>query len=189
MEKIICKQLISALEKSKRISDNQFGFWANCSTVTLLLSAIHDWSSCLEHRSTTHCCFLDFAKAFDSVPHEHLLKLQCLGITGELLQWLRSFLICRFQQVVINGNYCDWPPVKSGIPQGSVLGPLLFFIYIDDLHTVVNNSILQLFANDVALYQEIKSSADCLILQQDLDNIYSWTTKWQLCLHLNVGYS
>lgn len=69
MEKIIRKQLISALEKSKHTSDNQFGFHANHSTVTLLLSAIHDWSSCLEHHSTTHCVFLDFAIAFDSVSH------------------------------------------------------------------------------------------------------------------------
>ena len=97
MEKVICKRLISALEKTGRISDNQFGFCANHSTVTLLLS-IHDWSSCLERRSTTHCVFLDFAKAFDSVPHEHLLlKFHCLGITGQLLQWLQSFLTCRFQ--------------------------------------------------------------------------------------------
>ena len=83
MEKIICKKLIIALEKSKRISDNQFGFCANCCTVTLLLSAVHDWSSCLEHHSITHCVFLDFAKTFDSLPHEHLLlKLQSLGITA-----------------------------------------------------------------------------------------------------------
>ena len=97
MERIICKQLISALERSGCISDNQFGFRANRSTVTLLLSAIHDWSLCLERRSSTHCVFLDFAKVFDSVPHEHLLlKLQCLGITGQLLQWVRSFLTSCF---------------------------------------------------------------------------------------------
>ena len=79
MEKIICKQLISALEKSEHISDNQFGFRTNRSTITLLLTAIHDWTLCLEHRSTTHYAFLDFAKAFNSVPHENLLlKLHCL---------------------------------------------------------------------------------------------------------------
>ena len=123
-------------------------------------------------------------KYLDSVPHEHLLlKLQCLGITGQLLQWVRSFLISRFQRVVINGSYSDWLPVRSGVPQGSVLGPLLFLLYIDDLHNVVSNSTLKLFADDVALYREVKCSADCSLLQQDLDNISSWTTKWQLRLN------
>jgi len=94
MEKIISRQLITALEKSGRISNNQFGFRTNRSTVTLLLSVIHEWSLCLDRRSTTHCFFLDFAKAFDSVPHEHLiLKLRCLGITGQLLQWITSSLL------------------------------------------------------------------------------------------------
>ena len=92
MEKVISRQLVTALEKSRRINNNQFGFRANRSTVPLLLSVIHDWSSCLDRRSTTHCVFLDFAKAFDSVPHEHLiLKLHCLGVTGQLLQWIDLF--------------------------------------------------------------------------------------------------
>ena len=184
MERVICKQLVSALEKSGRISDYQFGFRANRSTVTLLLSAMNDWSSCLERRSTTHCVLLDFAKAFDSVPHEHLLlKLHCLGITGQLLHWLRSFLTCRFQRVTINSNYSDWLPVRSGVPQGSVLGPLLFLLYVDDLPSVVSYSTLKLFADDVALYREVTSPADCLLLQKDLDSIYYWTLKWQLRLN------
>ena len=74
-------------------------------------------------------------------------------------------------------------PVTSGVPQGSVLGPLLFISYIDDLQNAVSHSALKLFADDIALYIEIKTPADCLLLQQDLDNIYSWTIKWQL--HLN----
>ena len=74
------------------LSDAQFGFCSRRSTVSLLLSAVHDWSLCLELRSSVHCVLLDFAKAFDSVAHEHLLKLQLLGIDGKLLQWIRSFL-------------------------------------------------------------------------------------------------
>ena len=96
MERIICKQLTAALEQSARLSNTQFGFRANRSTVSLLLSAVHDWSLCLELRSSVHCIFLDFAKAFDSVAHEHLLiKLQCIGINGELLQWICSFFTHR----------------------------------------------------------------------------------------------
>ena len=91
MAKIICKQIITALDQSNRLGDAQFGFRAQHSTVSLLLAAVHHWSLCLELRNSVHCIFLDFAKAFDSVAHKHLLKLQCLGIDGRLLQWIRSF--------------------------------------------------------------------------------------------------
>ena len=150
-----------------------------------MLSAVHDWSLCLELRSSVHCIFLDFAKAFDSVAHEHLLiKLQCIGINGELLQWIRSFLTHRLR-VVVNGTYSDWLSVRSGVPQGSVLGPLLFLLYIDDLHSIVKHSKLKLYADDVALYREIKSEADCQLLQDDLDLICGWAKKWQLRLNVS----
>ena len=179
MERIICKQLTATLEQSARLSDTQFGFRANRSTVSLLLSAVHDWSLCLKLRNSVHCIFIDFAKAFDSVAHEHLLiKLQCIGIDGELLQWIHSFLTHRLQRVV-NGSFSNWLSVRSGVPQGFVLGPLLF-LYIDDLHTIVRHSKLKLYADDVALYKEIKSEADCQLLQEDLDRICDWANKWQL---------
>ena len=178
MERIICKQLITALEQSAHLSDTQFGFRANRSTVSLLLSAVHDWSLCLELCNSVHCIFLDFAKIFDSVAHEHLLiKLQYIGIDGELLQWIHSFLTHRLHRVVVNGTFSDWLSVRSGVPQGSVLGPLLFLFYIDDLHTIVRHSKLKLYANDVALYREIKSEADCYLLQEDLDCICDWANK------------
>ena len=184
MERIMCKQLTAALQQSGRLSNTQFGFRTNRSTVSLLLSAVHDWSFCLELRSSVHCMFLDFAKAFDSVAHEHLLiKLQGIGINGELLQWIRSFLTHRLQRVVVNGTYSDWLNVRSGVPQGSVLGPLLFLLYIDDLHSIVRHSKLKLYADDVALYREIKSEADCQLLQEDLDHICDWANKWQLRLN------
>ena len=186
MERIICKQLTAALEKSDCLSDTQFGFRAQRSTVSLLLSAVHDWSLCLELRNSVHCVFLDFAKAFDCVAHEHLLiKLQCLGIDGRLLEWIRSFLTHRLQRVVVNGTYSDWLSVRSGVPQGSVLGPLLFLLYIDDMHRVVKHSKLKLYADDVALYREIKSKTDCMLLQEDLDRICDWATKWQLRLNVS----
>jgi len=91
-------------------------------------------------------------------------------------------LLADFQRVLINGSYSDCLPVASGVPQSSVLGPLLFILYIDDLKIAVCYSTLKLFADDATLYREIKSSADCLLLQKDLYNIYSWTIKWQLHL-------
>ena len=125
-------------------------------------AAVHDWSLCLKLCSSVHCIFLDFAKPFDSVAHEHLLiKLQCIGINGELLQWICSFLTHRLQRVAVNGTYSDWLSVRSGVPQRSVLGPLLFLLYIDDLHSIVKHSKLKLYAGDVALCREIQSEADC----------------------------
>ena len=129
---------------------------------SLSLTVIHNWALCLERRSTVHCLFLDYAKAFDSVPQECLLiKLNAIGVTGTLQKWLRDFLTNRLQRVVINGCYSEWLPVISGVPQGSVLRPLLLLLYIDDLQEAVSHSELNVFANDVALYKEIKSSVDC----------------------------
>jgi len=92
---------------------------------------------------------------------------------------LRGFLANRLQQVVVNGSYSEWLPVYSGVPQGSVLGPLLFLLYINDLHEAVQYSELNTFvADDVALYKEIKSYADCDLLQEDLNNVYFWSTCW-----------
>ena len=130
-----------------------------------------------------HCVLLDFAKAFDSVPHAHLLfKLSSLDIHGKLLQWIKSFLTGWFQRVVINGSFSNWLPVRSGVLQGSVLGSLLFLIIWKMLCLMLPWSC---FADDVALYCEVKSTADCALLQEDLNNICSWTTKWQL--HLNTS--
>ena len=141
----------------------------------MLLATVHEWALNLEHRSTTHCLFLDFAKAFDLVPYEQLLtKLHALGITGSLLSWLRGFLTFRLQHVVVNGCYSSWLPVKSGVPQGLVLGSLLFLIHVNDLHEVVSHASLKMFADVVALYKEVKFSTDCVLLQEGIHDVCSW---------------
>ena len=136
-------------------------------------------------RCCTHCVFLDFAKAFDSVPHKRLLlKLEAYGIRGALLQWFCSFLTKRRQRVVINGCSSSWSPVLSGVPQGSILRPLLFILYINDLPSTVCSSI-KIFADDVAMYRSVHSTTDCDAFQQDLDSIAVWCSKWQMRLNVS----
>ena len=184
MERIIHRQLVSALESKQLINDAQHGFRHKRSTVTLLIAAVNNWASCLERRNSVNCVLLDLAKAFDSVPHYHLLlRLESLGVRGNLLSWFNSFLTKCYQRVVINGCFSDWLPVCSGVPQGSVLGPLLFLLYIDEVNHIVSNSVVKLFADDIALYKEIVSPYDQKLLQEDLTKIYQWSQLWQLNLN------
>ena len=185
-ERILHRYLVSALENHHLLSSSQFGFRAKRSTISLLVDAVDDWSLCLEQRGTVHCLLLDFAKAFDSILHERLLlKLSSLGIRCNLHKWLRFFLTQRKQRVVINGAYSDWVDVTSGVPQGTVLGPLLFLLYVNDLDSVVKYSTIKLFADDVLLYAPVSSIKDCSALQDDLAAIFHWTTRWQLRLNPN----
>ena len=145
--------------------------------------AVHDWAKVLECRDSCHCLCLDFAKAFDSVPHRWLLlKLQTLGISCQLLNWIDCFLTTRSQRVVVNGQYSEWLPVASGVPQGSILGPLLFILYVDDVRYVVKHSSIKIFADNISLYSRVSCYDDCLKLQDDLSCVYQWSLRWQLNL-------
>ena len=149
-----------------------------------MLEAVHDWVKALECHDSWHCLCLDFAKAFDSVPYRRLLlKLRALGISGQLLNWIDCFLTTRSQRVVVNGQYSEWLPVASGVPQGSILGPLLFILYVDDVRHVVKHSSIKIFADDIFLYSKVSCYEDCLKLQDDLSCVYQWSLKWQLKLN------
>ena len=127
--------------------------------------------------------YLDFAKAFDSVPHERLLgKLKSCGINGKVLEWLKAFLSNRCQTVNVNGMKSDPATVLSGIPQGSVLGPILFVIYINDLPEVVKCGTY-LFADDTKIFRQITTKEDALQLQSDINSLEQWSQKWLLTFH------
>ena len=130
LEKLVHRTVVSAMERQGLLSNYQHGFRARQSTVNLLSEAVHDWAFALEQRNSIHSLFLDLAKAFDSVPHYHLLlRLDLLGIRGELLNWFRAFLICRKQRVIINGQTSDWlPACKIWSSAGLHAGP--FNVYI-----------------------------------------------------------
>jgi len=138
--------------------------------------------------------FLDFKKAFDSVSHNVLLiKLWRLGIMGNLWLWFREYLTQQLHYVQTDQTPSSLLPVKSGVPQGSILGPLLFLIYINDLPTCIDYATCCLFANDVKVLKSIYSLNDCSLLQQDLSSLQQWcnasllTLNQSNCTHLQMS--
>ena len=132
---------------------------------------------------------MDFAKAFDKVPHKRLLyKLDFYGIRGSTHKWIDSWLSERSQKVVLDGRASDPVPVLSGVPQGSVLGPVLFLIFINDLPDNIRSSV-RLFADDCVLYRNVKSPLDCQILQDDLNSLAKWEMDWQMKFNVSKCHS
>ena len=142
-----------------------------------------DFFSAWDKKTQTDVGVLDFSRAFDTVPHERLLgKLAHYGIQGQLNEWIRAFLSNREMRVVVDGEASSSAPVVSGVPQGTVLGPLLFLIYINDMPNVVSEgTFIRLFADDCLVYRHINKKTaeqDQLILQRDLQSLHEWTVKW-----------
>ena len=160
----------------------QHGFVQGRSCVTQLLSVLHDMGASLDAGEEIDVVYLDFSKAFDSVPHIGLLhKLSLFGIQGSLYAWFSNYLSSRYQRVQVDGAYSPWVSVTSGVPQGSLLGPFLFLLYLNDLPDVVSNSTsIALFADDAKCSSVVRTPDDCLALQRDLNCLYDWTTLWGL---------
>ncbi|KAM7303245.1 reverse transcriptase family protein [Ixodes scapularis] len=183
MEHIISSQLSRFLECNSFFSPFQHGFRKSFSCDTQLLVFTHNLHSALERGSQTDCIFLDFAKAFDKVTHKLLLyKLSLLSIDPYILSWLECFLTNRSQFVTVSNKNSSSSLVKSGVPQGSVLGPLLFLVYINDLPTSISSSI-SVFADDCVVYREITNDSDVHIIQSDINAISSWCDAWHMKLN------
>ena len=128
---------------------------------------------------------MDFSKAFDKVDHQRLLlKLHRLGINSGVITWIQSFLSNRSQSVVLDGEHSDSCPVLSGVPQGSVLGPCLFVMYINDMPDSIKSNI-RLFADDTIMYLAISTHDDCHALQSDLTKLEAWEKEWFMAFNLH----
>ena len=184
-EHILVSQIMNHLETHQILCPNQFGFRTKHSCESQLLLTIHDFSHYMNNRTQVDIGILDFSKAFDKVAHSRLVqKLEYYGIRGKPLQWIKSFLSNRLQRVVVEGSYSTSCKVTSGVPQGSVLGPTLFLIYINDLVTNIQSTV-RLFADDCLIYRSISTPADHQILQEDLQKLSAWADKWEMKFNIN----
>ena len=171
LESIIKVQTTAYLDNKKVISDRQHSFVSGRSCLTNLLEVFEDWTKSLDKGYGIEVIYLDFKKAFDTVPHQRLLqKLQLFGFGGHLLRWIKSFLTGRTMRVVVNGASSSWMRVLSGVPQGFVLGPLLFLLFVNDLPDWIKTNI-RIFADDTKIWTRITSVKDSESLQSNLDSL------------------
>ncbi|CAB3388812.1 Hypothetical predicted protein, partial [Cloeon dipterum] len=177
LERFIRDEMVKFLEDEKVIPNCQHGFRAKRSCVTLLTGTINDWTATLDEKSGDHihAAFLDWSKAFDKVNHARLVsKLEHYRIKGRLLKWLENFLTGRTQFVQYRGARSEPTKVSSGVIQGSVLGPLLFNVFVSDLPDALNKCTLVQYADDATIYKKISCQEDADEFQEELNNVDIW---------------
>ena len=189
MESIVREHLLEHLKRNNILSDRQHGFRQGRSCLTNLLETLESWTKILDDDDGIDVAYLDFRKAFDLVSHQHLLyKMSKYGITRQALKWIEAFLHQRTQRVVVRGAISKPFDVTSGVPQGSVLGPILFLIFINDLPLKVISPI-SLFADDSKIFTNIlkegsiNTPMDTIgreALQRDLDITKEWADTWKM---------
>ena len=191
-EHIIASHIRRHLDANNLLVDCQHGFRTGRSCDSQLLTTVTDLVNSYDCKVQTDVIILDFAKAFDVVPFAKLLdKIAAMGVHPTIIDWVKAWLTNRTSTVIANDTKSLPLPVTSGVPQGSVLGPLLFLIYINDMPVCVRSN-LRLFADDSLLYREIKTPADTITLQSDLDALSAWAAKWQMrfnvskCEHASI---
>ena len=174
------------LEKNEILVNEQFGFLPNRSSQLQLMRVLDDFTKTIDSRRETDVIYLDFKKAFDSVPLKRLIGiLKQYGIKGLTLGWINEFLLTRRKRVVINNSRSEWKDFLSGIPQESLLGPVLIVIYINSMPNKVKSK-LYLIADDAKLYREISSNQDVELLQEDLRKLEEWS-KIVFCISMKIS--
>ena len=185
MEHVMLSYIAKPIAKNNILINEQHGFRNKLSIITQLINTTTDWAIVLNNKSQTDIIFLDVSKAFDKISHRYLLsKLHYYGIRNHTLSWIGTFLSDHTQTTVVNGVHSSYVEVTSGVPQGSVLGPMLFLLYINDINNAITSQIRP-FADDSVQYGNICNHNDQVILQNDLDTISSWAEKWLLKLNIN----
>ena len=182
-EKIIFDRLYNFLSKEELLNPNQSGFCPSDSFVNQLTAITHEIFEVFDCNPSLEVgsAFLNISKAFDKVWQEGLLgKLKSMGVSGELYNLLENYLSDRFQRVLLNRQTSSWRPVLAGVPQGSILGPLLFLIYINDLPNKLKSNA-KLFADDTSLFTIVKDKSESAnILNYDLSEISKWAYNWKM---------
>jgi hypothetical protein len=171
------------MKVNELFSNKQFGFISGRSTSLQLLEVLDKWTEPIDKGSDVDVIYMDFQKAFDKVPHKRLTrKAKNYMLDNPLLEWIEDFLTGRTQKVSINGSTSDWKEVTSGISQGSVLGPSLFILFINNLPDGIKSDVY-LFADDTKIFRNIIDGEDKEILQDDLENLENGSNTWLLKFH------
>ena len=180
VEKIIKEEITNPLNRYDLVNDTQHGFMRDRSCLTNLLTYMEGVTRMLDQGKNVDIIYLDFAKAFDKVRHHRLIgKVASMGVEGRVKGWSQQCIQGRMQIMIINGGYSDWTDVTIGVPQGSVLCPTLFLIFINDLEDGVQSTVLK-FANDTKLYTEVTKEEGGEQLQEYLDKCTEWANQWMM---------
>ena len=185
-EKVVRNTMVRYLEHNEMFNNSQHGFRQRRSCLSQLLSHFDKIITRLETNQNVDVIYLDFAKAFDKVDHTILLqKLELLGVNGKLHDWIKSFLLNRTQRVMVNGHLSSPVSVKSGVPQGSVLGPLLFLVLISDIDSDIVEAFLSSFADDTRIGMSVMTEDDISVLQCELNKVYAWAATNNMTFNNN----
>ena len=189
-ERLIFNSSYKFLEEHNLLSIHQSFFCSNDSCINQLLFIVHTLYKAFDAYPTldARVVFLDMSQAFDKAWHERLLyKLKSMGVSDLLLKLFQSFLTNRFQRVLLNDQTSEWLPVKAGVPQGSILGPLLFLIYINDLSENIESTV-KLFADDTSLFSVVhNNNTSAEVLNRDLQGTFEWAHKWKMSFNHDVS--
>ena len=188
LEHIIFHHIMGHLDAHHVLVNYQHGFRQGHSCESQLITIVEHLARNLDHGKQTDVLLLDFSNAFDTVPHKRLLKkLDHYGIRGQLIKWMESWLCGRTQTVVVNGSQSSPVTVTSGVPQGTVLDPLMFLLYINNIGLQITPE-LGLFADDSVLYGVVNNISSAEVLQSDLNKLVVWSEKWQMAFNASKSF-